>query len=47
VVIQQILPEPQASLLSGILLGVDAGWPADVQENFRVTVTSPFIAVSG
>ena len=35
VVIQQILPEPQLSLLSGILLGVDAGLPVVVQEDFR------------
>jgi competence protein ComEC len=35
VVIQHILPEPQASLLSGILLGVDAGLPVMVQEDFR------------
>jgi competence protein ComEC len=47
VVIQQILPEPQASLLSGILLGIDAGLPADVQEDFRVTGTSHIIAISG
>ena len=47
VVIQQILPEPQASLLSGILLGIDAGLPANVQEDFRVTGTSHIIAISG
>ncbi len=47
VVIQQILPEPQASLLSGILLGVDAGLPVVVQEDFRVTGTSHVIAISG
>jgi competence protein ComEC len=35
IVIQQILPEPQASLLSGILLGIDAGLSADVQEKLR------------
>ena len=46
VVIQQILPEPQASLLSGILLGIDAGLPASVQEDFRVTGTSHIIAIS-
>jgi competence protein ComEC len=46
-VIQQILPEPQASLLSGILLGVDAGLPVVVQEDFRVTGTTPIIAISG
>ena len=47
VVIQKILPEPQAPLLSGILLGIDAGLPKDVQEDFRVTGTSHIIAISG
>jgi competence protein ComEC len=47
IVIQQILPEPQASLLSGILLGIDAGLPLSVQEDFRVTGTSHIIAISG
>jgi competence protein ComEC len=47
VVIQQILPEPQASLLSGILLGVDAGLPVVVQEDFRETGTTHILAISG
>ncbi len=47
VVIQQILSEPQASLLSGILLGIDAGFPQSVQEDFRVIGTSHLIAISG
>jgi competence protein ComEC len=47
VVIQRILPEPQASLLSGILLGIDAGLSASVQEDFRATGTSHIIAISG
>ncbi len=47
VVIQQTLPEPQASLLSGILLGVDSGLPANVQNDFRATGTSHIIAISG
>jgi competence protein ComEC len=46
-VLQQILPEPQASLLSGILLGIDAGLPASVQGDFRATGTSHIIAISG
>ena len=46
-VIQQILPEPQASLLSGILLGIDSGLPASVQEDFHATGTSHIIAISG
>jgi competence protein ComEC len=45
--IQQILPQPQASLLSGILLGVDAGLPVVVQEDFRATGTTHIIAISG
>jgi competence protein ComEC len=47
VVIQQILPEPQSSLLSGILLGVDAGLPVVVQEDFRETGTTHILAISG
>ena len=47
VVIQQILPEPQASLLGGTLLGIDAGLPADVQQDFRATGTTHIIAISG
>jgi competence protein ComEC len=46
IVIQQVLPEPQASLLSGILLGVDAGLPVVVQDDFRVTGTSHIVAIS-
>ncbi len=46
-VIQQILPEPHASLLSGILLGIDSGLPADVQDDFRRTGTSHIVAISG
>lgn len=46
-VIAQILPEPQASLLTGILLGVEAGIPPNVQEAFRITGTSHVIAISG
>ncbi len=47
VVLQQILPEPQSSLLSGILLGIDSGLPTSVQEDFRLTGTSHIIAISG
>lgn len=46
-VIAQILPEPQASLLTGILLGDDAGLPANVQDDFRRTGTTHIIAISG
>ena len=46
-VIAAILPEPQASLLTGILLGVERGIPADVMERFNATSTSHIIAISG
>ena len=46
-VIAQILPEPQASLLTGILLGDDSGIPKSVQVAFRMTGTSYIIAISG
>jgi predicted membrane metal-binding protein len=46
-VIAQILPEPQASLLTGILLGDDSGIPKYVQDAFRTTGTSRLIAISG
>jgi competence protein ComEC len=46
-VISQILPEPQASLLTGILLGDDSGIPKSVQDAFRTTGTSHVIAISG
>jgi competence protein ComEC len=46
-VIAQVLPEPQASLLTGILLGDDSGIPKSVQDAFRTTGTSHIIAISG
>ena len=46
-IIAHILPEPQASLLTGILLGDDSGIPKSVQEAFRTTGTSHIIAISG
>lgn len=46
-VIAQILPEPSASLLTGILLGDDSGMPLDVQAEFRRTGTTHIIAISG
>jgi competence protein ComEC len=45
--INRLVPEPEASLLSGILLGNDAGLPASLQEAFRATGMSHIIAISG
>ncbi len=40
-------PDPEASLMSGILLGIERGIPASVQKAFKDTGTSHIIAISG
>lgn len=45
--IEDALSEPQASLLSGILLGDESGLSPDVKEAFNETGTSHVIAISG
>ncbi len=45
--IATILPEPQASLLTGILLGDESSIPQSVKDDFRLTGTSHIIAISG
>ena len=46
-IIAQFLPEPQAALLTGILLGVETGIPADLMDDFYATGTTHIIAISG
>lgn len=46
-VIAAILHEPQASLLTGILLGVETGIPQDLMADFSATGTTHIIAISG
>ncbi|MCX7680425.1 MAG: DNA internalization-related competence protein ComEC/Rec2 [Anaerolineae bacterium] len=46
-VLASIIPEPQAALLTGILLGVDTGIPAELMADFSATGTSHIIAISG
>ncbi|MCA9921281.1 MAG: ComEC/Rec2 family competence protein, partial [Anaerolineales bacterium] len=46
-VINQLVAEPQASLLAGILLGNDNGLPPDLDEAFRTTGMTHIIAISG
>jgi len=41
------LPEPQASLAVGILLGLQSSIPADVAANFSATGTSHILVISG
>ena len=43
----RLFPDPEASLIAGILLGVETGIPEDVQEGFNDTGTSHIIAISG
>jgi competence protein ComEC len=45
--IYKIFPDPEASLLAGILLGVDTGLTKDVQQAFKNTGTAHIIAISG
>ncbi len=46
-VIARLVPEPQASLLQGILLGIEAGIPDDLYDEFNATGTSHIIVISG
>ncbi|NJL54649.1 ComEC/Rec2 family competence protein [bacterium] len=45
--INRYLPEPQAGLLAGILLGVEQGIAPEVREAFNATGASHIIAISG
>jgi competence protein ComEC len=45
--IARLVPEPQAALLSGILLGAESGIPRDLYERFNATNTSHIIVISG
>jgi len=45
--IYQYLPDPEASLLTGIVLGYEKGIGEDVQKAFRDTGTTHVIAISG
>ncbi|HEY70576.1 MAG TPA: DUF4131 domain-containing protein [Anaerolineae bacterium] len=42
-----LFPDPEASLLAGILLGIESGIPQDVREEFNATGTTHIIAISG
>ncbi len=45
--LHRLLPEPQASLLAGILLGVESGIPKPLEKSFSATGTSHIVAISG
>jgi len=46
-IINQILPEPHASFLAGLLLGAKRGIPEDLMNNFNKTGTTHIVAISG
>ena len=45
--IYRYLPDPEASLLAGIVLGVESGIPNKVEQDFQDTGTTHVIAISG
>jgi competence protein ComEC len=45
--VQRLWPDPEASLLAGILLGIESGIPRDVKDAFNDTGTTHIIAISG
>jgi competence protein ComEC len=40
-------PNPEASLISGILLGIETGIPEHIQQAFQLTGTAHIVAISG
>jgi competence protein ComEC len=46
-IIADVLPEPCAALLTGILLGIETGLPRELAVDFSTTGTSHIIAISG
>jgi len=46
-VINRLLPEPYAALANGMLLGIEAGIPDELYEQFNLTGTSHVIVISG
>lgn len=45
--IYKIFPDPESSLLAGVLLGVDTGLTRELQQAFKNTGTAHIIAISG
>jgi competence protein ComEC len=46
-VVQTLFPDPEASLLAGILLGIESGISSEVRQTFNDTSTTHIIAISG
>jgi competence protein ComEC len=47
VVLSEVLPEPQAALAQGIVLGIRSNIPADLQSDFSSSGTTHLLAISG
>jgi len=45
--LSEVLPEPQAALAQGILLGIRANIPQSLKDNFSITGTTHILAISG
>lgn len=45
--IAEVMPEPQAALTQGVLLGIRYNMPEDVRDDFVVTGTAHLLAISG
>jgi competence protein ComEC len=45
--IARLVPDPEASLLQGILLGIRSGIPTDLYDDYNTTGTSHIIVISG
>lgn len=45
--VHHLMPDPEGSLLAGILLGIESGIAEDLQQAFRDTGTAHIIAISG
>jgi competence protein ComEC len=45
--IRQQVPEPEGSLMQGIVLGIDAGIPRGLQDDLNATGTSHIVVISG
>lgn len=45
--VNALFPQPEASLLNGILLGIESDIPADIQQAFKDTGTAHIVAISG
>ncbi len=45
--VKRLYPAPESELLAGILLGVESGIPALLQEAYQITGTAQIIAISG